>query len=128
MPRELTERQRRFVEAYCGEAQGNATRAAKLAGYSGKDDALAVRGAEIVRNRKVQQAIEAARASVTSEAIATREERQTFLSQTMRDGDVERKDRLKACELLGKMQGDFIERHEVKNENPMVVFLPSKGR
>jgi phage terminase small subunit len=125
---ELTEKQRRFVEAYVGEAQGNATRAAKLAGYSGKDDALAVRGAEVVRNRKVQLAIEEARASVTSEAIATREERQTFLTRTMRDEGIEPKDRIKACEVLGKMQGDFIEKHEVKHEGAAVVVrFPVRG-
>jgi phage terminase small subunit len=119
---DLTEKQRRFVEAFTGEAQGNATKAAKLAGYSGDEKALAVRGAEIVRNRKVQQAIEEARASVTSEAIATREERQTFLTRTMRDGGIEPKDRIKACEVLGKMQGDFIEKHEVKHEGRAVVI------
>jgi phage terminase small subunit len=32
----LTLKQRRFVEAYCGEAAGNATQAAKLAGYSSR--------------------------------------------------------------------------------------------
>lgn len=33
---ELSERERRFVEAYMGEAAGNATKAAELAGYSAR--------------------------------------------------------------------------------------------
>lgn len=34
--KKLSERERRFVEAYMGQAQGNATKAAELAGYSVK--------------------------------------------------------------------------------------------
>lgn len=32
----LTDREQRFVDAYCGQAEGNATTAARLAGYSTK--------------------------------------------------------------------------------------------
>lgn len=31
--RELTDRQRRFIEAFLGDARGNATEAARMAGY-----------------------------------------------------------------------------------------------
>lgn len=118
---ELTEKQRRFVEAYVGEAQGNATKAARLAGYSGDDRTLAVKGAEAVRNGKVARAIEDARKATTSTAVATREERQAFLSKMMRDEEIEPKDRLKACEVLGRMHGDFIEKHEVEHKGAAVV-------
>lgn len=50
----LTNKQRAFVEHYLGDAQWNATEAASRAGYSGDRRALAVRGAENVRNRNVQ--------------------------------------------------------------------------
>lgn len=39
--------------------------------------------------------------------IANRRERQEFLTATMRDPGVAMKDRLKACEILAKTQGDF---------------------
>lgn len=35
----LSERERRFVDAFCGQAEGNATTAARLAGYSEKSAA-----------------------------------------------------------------------------------------
>jgi phage terminase small subunit len=39
---ELTTKQRLFVEAFIGAANGNATEAARLAGYQGSDDTLRV--------------------------------------------------------------------------------------
>ena len=125
----LTERQRRFVEAYVGKAEGNATEAARLAGYSGDDAQLAVRGSEAVRNRNIAAAIEEARKPRTRRAILTREQRQELLTEFATDVTVEHRDRLKAIEVLGKMQGDFIERREVKHEGATVqVYLPDNGR
>lgn len=36
---QLSERERRFVDAFCGQAEGNATTAARIAGYSAKSAA-----------------------------------------------------------------------------------------
>ena len=55
--RELNYRQRLFVEAYIGEANGNATEAARIAGYSGNDNALGVVGHGLLRNSKIQSLI-----------------------------------------------------------------------
>lgn len=129
MSTNLTERQRRFVEAYVGKAEGNATEAARLAGYSGDDAQLAVRGSEAVRNRNVAEAIEAARKSRTRRAILTREQRQELLTEFANDVQAETKDRIKAIEVLGKMQGDFIERREVEHKGAAVSFVfESNGR
>lgn len=54
---ELKPRQRLFVEYYLGECQFNGTDAARKAGYSGTDNALAVRASELLRIRKVQEVI-----------------------------------------------------------------------
>jgi hypothetical protein len=53
----LTLLQRRFIN-YWFETSGNATQAAKMAGYSGDEKALAVRGSENVRKRNIWTAIE----------------------------------------------------------------------
>jgi hypothetical protein len=45
----LTLKQELFVEAYLGAAKGNATEAARLAGYKGSDQTLAQVGAENLR-------------------------------------------------------------------------------
>ena len=70
----MTLKQQLFVEAYLSNG-GNATEAARAAGYKGDDGQLAARGAETVRNRKVQEAIRAVTDAVRSAAIADREER-----------------------------------------------------
>lgn len=64
----LTGRQRRFVLAYIGEAQGNASEAARIAGYASPMQ----RGHEAVRNREVRAAIDrylAQRAATADEAV-----------------------------------------------------------
>jgi len=108
----LTEKQRAFVEAYMGEAEGNATRAAELAGYQGNENTLSTVGSENLRKPKIRQAI---RNRVTTDPlVADRRERQAFWTAVMRaeEGDPSTKDRMTAAKLLGKSQGDFVERHE----------------
>lgn len=109
----LTEKQRRFVEAYMGEAAGNATEAARLAGYKGSDTTLCAVGSENLRKPLVARAIESAQKS--DPLIATREDRQRFWTRVMMglEPDARMGDRLKASELLGKCGADFIERHEI---------------
>jgi hypothetical protein len=50
----LTLKQQRFVAAYLGPAQGNATEAARLAGYHGNRVTLAAVGSENLRNPLIQ--------------------------------------------------------------------------
>jgi phage terminase small subunit len=49
----LTYKQRLFVQAYLGEAKGNATAAARIAGYAGNDATLGVTGFDTLRSPKV---------------------------------------------------------------------------
>jgi phage terminase small subunit len=119
----LTEKQRRFVEAYMGAAAGNATEAARLAGYSGGPVTLASVGKENLRKPPVLKAINERRSSRPD--IATREERQRFWSDVMRGAEeAEMKDRLKASELLGKTQLDFKEVHV--HEGSVAVEVTAK--
>jgi phage terminase small subunit len=55
---DLTDLQQRFVKAYVGEAQFNATEAARRAGYQGTDNALAAAGSRNLSKDKVRKAIE----------------------------------------------------------------------
>ena len=56
--RALTAKQREFVLAYIGKAQGNATEAARLAGYDGDDNTLSSIGYENLRKPEIKRAIE----------------------------------------------------------------------
>ena len=104
----LTEKQRRFCEFY--SASGNALQSAKKAGYKQSH----VVGIENLAKPSIKAALETLRAGTTLAAIASREERQTLLSSLMRDAKLTPSERMKAIEILGRAQGDFIDRHELK--------------
>lgn len=55
----LTVKQRRFVEAYLGEAFYNATKAARLAGYAGSDNVLGQVGFENIRKPEIKAELDA---------------------------------------------------------------------
>jgi phage terminase small subunit len=106
----LSERERRFVEAYMGQAAGNGTEAARLAGYKGSPQVLGVQSTRLLKKASVLLAI--AERVQDDPTVATRLDRQLFWTTTMQDAQVPWKDRLKASELLGKSQADFVEKHE----------------
>lgn len=107
----LTARQKRFIDAY----NGNATEAAKTAGYSEKNaDKI---GGQLMKNPRIVAAIRARENERNAEAIATREERQRFFTAIMRDEGQPTRERLRATELLGKSEGDFVERQEVTGKD-----------
>ncbi|QGT78491.1 hypothetical protein GM160_06025 [Guyparkeria halophila] len=110
----LTERQRRFVEAYA--ASGNATGAARAAGYKHPH----AQGPRLLENVGVAHVLRELADRERSAAVIDREQRQAWWSAIMRgeitgpDGEPPAiRDRLKASELLGKAQGDFVERREI---------------
>lgn len=108
----LTERERRFVECYMGEAAGNATQAARAAGYSAKT--ARKQGSRLLTKGNIRAAI--AERSASDPAVWTREDRQRFWTAIASGGRgyqlASLRDRLKASELLGRSQADFVERVE----------------
>jgi len=100
----LTAKQQAFVEAY----DGNATQAALKAGYSPRTAAFI--GAENLKKPQIKEAIAERNAPASSARIATREERQAFWTGVMRDSAEKTQDRLRAAELLGKSECDFVEK------------------
>jgi phage terminase small subunit len=102
----LTPKQAKFVAAY----EGNGAEAARKAGYKAKR--LDQAAYEILRNPEVAAAIQARSKSEASSLVADRAERQRFWTEVLRDGSQELRDRLKASELLGKSQADFLDRVE----------------
>lgn len=108
----LNARQQAFVESYTG----NATDAARKAGYTGTDEALAVTGSRLLRNPKVREALEARQARATKRRIATLDEMQAWWTASMEDTTLEMPARLKASELLGRSMAAFIERRQVESK------------
>lgn len=133
-----------FVEVYMKTT--NASEAARAAGYKGSPKVVSESARKLLRRKDVLEMIETARLVRKATNIATREERQQFWSSVMRGEDIETVNpvtgqpmqgpppmaaRMKASELLGKSEGDFIKRVEVNHGGQVVLVkaeIPDNGR
>ena len=119
----LNAKRQAFVEAYAG----NATAAALAAGYS--ERSARSQGQRLLTNDDIQDAIKAREAKRLAPTIASRQERQEFWTSVLRNEDEAMKDRLKAAELLGKSEGDFLERVEMDMTlSPAAILEKIRGR
>jgi hypothetical protein len=126
----LSKQHRLFVEAY----DGDEIYAMRVAGYAGADSYLRSKATDLLKQPLIIEAIKdrSKYTLATKNAIATREERQALWTAIMKNQDpyhIEPKDanglprenidpniplatRLKASELLGKSEADFVDRVE----------------
>ncbi|MBO0959554.1 terminase small subunit [Neobacillus sp. MM2021_6] len=105
----LTEKQQRFVDYYL--SSGNAEDAAKKAGYNARGNTT-----KLLQNTTIQNAIAERNKQIESDRIADMEEVKRFWTNTMRDDEVELKDRLKASEYIAKTNAAFIEKQQISGE------------
>jgi len=113
----FTSKQQKFIDLY----EGNGTKAAREAGYTGDDNTLAVAAKKLLRNGKIlaaikEREIKTPQGQVTAKRIASREDRQAFWTKILEDDNKDMRDRLKASELLGRSQADFTDRVEVSGD------------
>lgn len=119
----LNAKRQAFVDAW----EGNATAAALAAGYSPKT--AYSQGQRLSKIVEVQEAIKAREAQRLAPTIATRQERQEFWTSVLRNEEEAMKNRLKAAELLGKSEGDFLERVEMDMTlSPAAILEKIRGR
>lgn len=117
----MTTKQRRFVELY----DGNGVDACRKAGYQGDENTLGVQANRLLRNAKIVSAIKTREDRKIDPGVKTREERQVFWSDVMVDDEQKMPDRLRASELLGKSEADFIDRQEIEVDGDLgVIRLP----
>jgi len=107
--KKLTTKQQRFVDFY----DGNATEACRKAGYKGNENTLNQMANKLVRNGKIKTAIEKREKLSNKRIIMDRESRQELWTMIALDIKERTDTRLRASELLGKSEGDFIDRHEL---------------
>lgn len=108
----MNERMKLFADEFL--ICGNAEQAAIKAGYS---KAYARGNAhKLVANVSVSEYLKERRAMLESSKIATMEEVQEFWAETMRDAEIDRKDRLKASEYIAKTNAAFIEKQQITGE------------
>lgn len=105
----LNKYQRKFVAIY----SGNATQAAKKAGYSKKT--AYSQGQRLLKNVEIAKALAEREKKELSPLVADRQERQKFWTDVLRSQvdrirKVKMDHRLKASELLGKSEADFTDK------------------
>ena len=102
--RELTGKQQIFVDCYDGDAKKAAKKAKLSYDYARR---LVTKGhiLKAIRNRIDNE--------IRPSMIASRQERQKFWSDIMKDKNQSMRDRLRASELLGKSEMDFPNKTEI---------------
>lgn len=108
----LTLKERRFLDAYLGSCNGNATAACRAAGYAGSDKVLGVQGVRLLRKARIAEAVAKRNAKAEEKGIAAAEERDTILSGIARLTDAaDRRHIISAIKELNKCSG----RHTIKH-------------
>lgn len=147
MRSKLTEKQQRFVDYYI-ETQGNATEAARKAGYAQK--AAYATGAENLKKPQIKAAIDARLTELKSERTADATEVLEYMTSVLRgehedeaivvEGTgngmsrarkikvkVSTRDRLKAGEVLGRIFGMYNDKLKLENAPVPVIVDDMDG-
>lgn len=115
----MTPKQKSFCEHYA--ATGNGSESVRRAGYA--PDNADVEAARLLANPNIQEYLSTLTQAATDSRIADAIERQIFWSSVIRNADEKMEVRLKASEILGKVQGDFKERVEMQSESNLTVVI-----
>lgn len=109
--KKLTPKEAAFVRAYAGEAAGNGAKAAVLAGYA--KNSAHVTGSRLLRKANIATALAKVVDAQTQSAVADAAERRELLTGMARSKDEHPVARLKAVDILNKMDGLYVQKHEV---------------
>ena len=114
----LTSKQQLFVEYFVGEASGNASLAAKLAGYKGNAVTLGAVGAE---NLKKPQIAQLCKQRVEDTAMSANDVLKHITVIALATHESAR-DRLTALQLLGKFHQLFTDNVNIKSNGKNLNF------
>jgi hypothetical protein len=104
----LTLKQNAFVKAYTGEAHGNASLAAKRAGYNAANEAsLSQIGHANLKNRAIKKAIDLLVEESKVQVDMSPEGIKRWWATVMHDPTISAVSRIRASELLAKAVGVF---------------------
>lgn len=123
----LTEKERRFVLAYLGEAAGNGQKAAEMAGYA-KGKGAAVTASRLLRKASVKATLANAHAKVALVGIADAAERREILSNILRSAGSNELARINAANVLNKMDGIYVQKHKVEVTRSLEDLVAGEAR
>ena len=130
MARPLTHKQSLFVVYYIGEAKGNATEAAALAGYAGNRKTLQKMGEENLAKPLVKKAIALQQKAMMSKIGVTRETIQKMYDETYTLAEnLGHSQTMRGCaDSMAKMYGLNEERDKDQSTAPVNIQLNFNGR
>lgn len=114
----LNARQKSFCEFYV--ASGNATESAIKAGY--KEKTSRITASKMLTKANIKKYIKELQEKTKTSRIMTAIERREFLTEVIKNGNEKLQDRLKALDILNKMDGEYIEKMQLSgqvNTNPL---------
>lgn len=122
---QLKEKYKKFCLSFRANG-GNATAAAIVAGYSEKTAAQA--GSRLLKNVKVKQYLQELANDANRKQIITIDKRQEILSQVALDENAETNARIRAIDVLNKMDGIYIAKVEVNVCGNLAVKLKERNK
>lgn len=113
----LTNQQEIFAQEVVKHGnQSEAYRVAYPRSRKWKPETVWSESSTMMTHPKVSERVSELRALIERDAIADASERRRFWTETMRNKDGDMKDRLKASELIGRADGDFVERKKIEGD------------
>lgn len=120
----------RLQEKFCIEFVrcGNATEAYKRAGYKARSDKVAgTAAARLLGNVGIQRRIVELQSEMDSHKIMDAAERRELLTRFARDEDTGKTDRLRAMDLLNKMDGVYINKTQISGADGAPITFRWEG-
>ena len=119
----LTAKQEQFVQNIIqGMSQADAYRSA----YNCKrmsDNAIYVNASKLVADAKVALRIKELREQLATPAIMSAQERLEWLTERITDDDVDINAKLKAIDIMNKMQGEYVQKVEAEVKNAISINI-----
>ena len=107
---------------------GNATEAYKRAGYKARSDKVAgTAAARLLGNVGIQRRIVELQSEMDSHKIMDAAERRELLTRFARDEDTGKTDRLRAMDLLNKMDGVYINKTQISGGDGAPITFRWEG-
>ena len=126
--RVLTEKQRRFIDFYLGLSGGNATDAARRAGYGKTYASASELGSRQLRKVEIQHAIFCDQELRKARSIADARERDILLTKIIRDDSASTHIRIAAISALNRATGRYAVHRRQSNGKTLEQILTESRR
>lgn len=117
-------------ERFCIEfvKSGNASRAYKAAGYKAdNDDSVRAAAAKLLTKDNIKKRIAELREKISSSKIMDAQERRELMTKIAKNKKTSNTDRLKAIDLLNKMDGVYINRTQISGDGGGAITFKWDG-